>query len=154
MKLITKNGYNKLQAEISHLKSVERLQIIEAIATARELGDLKENAEYHSAKDKQGLIEAKIASLESSLSGSQVFNPDKNDSSVVGFSATVTIKNKENQRTKTYKIVNEYEADLDSGLISVDSPVARSLLRCRQGEDVIINTPKGKVQYKILNIKY
>ena len=154
MKLITKNGYDKLRNEISHLKNVERQQIIDDIATARELGDLKENAEYHSAKDKQGLVEAKIANLESILSESKVFETDKIDNNTVDFGATVTIKNKNNKNTKTYKIISEYEADLENGLISIDSPVARSLLHCSKGADVSITTPKGKVQYKILDIKY
>jgi len=154
MKLITKDGYQKLQDEISHLKNTERKEVIDSIASARELGDLKENSEYHAAKDKQGLLEAKIANLEVILSESKVFNSDNADDSLVDFGATVSIRNRSDKKTRNYRIVSEYEADLDNGLISIDSPVARSLLQCRKGEDVTISTPRGDVQYEILDIKY
>jgi transcription elongation factor GreA len=154
MKLITKNGYDKLRTQISYLKNVERQQVIEAIATARDLGDLKENAEYHSAKDKQGLIEAKIANLELIFSESEIFDDNKVDNDIVHFSATVKIENKTNKSKKTYKIVSEYESDLENGLISIDSPVACSLLSSRRGDDVVIKTPRGEVEYKVLDIKY
>ena len=152
--LITKKGFQKLQNEILQLKSVERPKVIKSIAEARDLGDLKENSEYHSAKDHQGMIEAKISNLEISSSNFIVFDSANINENIVHFSATVTIENADNKKITSYKIVSEYEADLENGLISIQSPVAKSLLNKHIGEEVEIKTPRKDIQYKILNIKY
>ena len=150
--LITQDGFERLKKEIEHLKNIERPAIIQAVATARELGDLKENAEYHAAKDKQGLIEANIASLEDKLSRAQIVDISEMSGNVVRFGATVELLNLDNDKKVIYKIVSEYEADIDNGLISNTSPVAKALIGKEVGDDIEINTPGGAVEYEILKI--
>jgi transcription elongation factor GreA len=150
--LITKDGYEKLKAEIDHLKNVERPNIIKAVATARELGDLKENAEYHSAKDKQGMIEANIANLSDKFARSEVIDLEELSGDVVRFGATVLLEDSDNGKKMTYKIISEYEADIDNGLISNTSPVARALIGKQVGDEVEIRVPSGVVDYEILEI--
>jgi transcription elongation factor GreA len=152
--LITKEGYQKLKAEIDDLKTVQRPNIIQAVATARELGDLKENAEYHAAKDKQGMIEANIASLEDKLARSEVVDINLLSGSVVRFGATVKLENCDNNKIVVYKIVSEYEADIDNGLISNTSPVSKALMGKESGDNVEIITPGGIVDYEILEISF
>lgn len=151
---ITKEGYEKLKAEIDNLKSVERPKIINAIATARELGDLKENAEYHTAKDKQGFIEAQIADLESKFSRAEVIDISKLSGTKVQFGATVKLENLDNGKMVTYKIVSEFEANIDEGLISAISPVARFLIGKESGDEVEIKTPGGVSNYEIIDVKF
>lgn len=151
---ITKEGYQRLKAEIDNLKLVQRPQIIEAIAAARELGDLKENAEYHTAKDKQGFIEAQIADLESKFARAEVIDVSKLSGNVVQFGATVKLENLDNGQIVTYQIVSDFEADIDSGLISVLSPVARFLLGKKSGDDLEIKTPGGVSNYEIVDVKF
>ncbi|MBU6338680.1 MAG: transcription elongation factor GreA [Rickettsiales bacterium] len=151
---ITKEGYQKLKSELDNLKMVERPRIITAIAEARELGDLKENAEYHSAKDKQGLIEAQIADLENKFSRAEVINISDLKGDNVQFGATVKLENLDNGKMVTYKIVSEFEADIDNGLISVFSPVARFLLGKKSGDEVEIKTPGGVSNYEIIDVKF
>ena len=152
--LITKEGFEKLKVEINNLKNVERPNIIEAVATARELGDLKENAEYHSAKDKQGMIEAMIANYEDKISRAQVVDVASLSGNKVRFGATVKLENGDNGQIVTYKIVSEYEADIDNGLISDVSPVARALMGKEVGDDVEIRTPGGVVDYEVLAVEF
>lgn len=151
---ITKEGYERLKSELDNLKMVERPKIINAIAEARELGDLKENAEYHSAKDKQGLIEAQIADLENKFSRAEVININDLKGDKVQFGATVTLENLDNGKIVTYKLVSEFEADVDNGLISVLSPVARFLLGKKSGDEVEIKTPGGVSNYEIIDVKF
>ena len=150
--LITKEGHTKLKAEIDDLKNVQRPNIIIAVATARELGDLKENAEYHSSRDKQSMIEAMIVNLEDKLARAELVDIASLSGDVVRFGATVELENYENGRKVTYKIVSEYEADIDSGLISNTSPVAMALMGKKVGEELEIKTPGGIVDYEILEI--
>ena len=150
--LITKSGFDKLKAEIENLKSIERPKIIQAVATARELGDLKENAEYHTAKDKQGMIEATIANLEDKLARAEVIDVQSLSGDVVRFGATIDLENANNGKKYIYKIVSEYEADIEQGLISNISPVARALMGKQVGDQVEIITPGGVVDYEILAI--
>lgn len=152
--LITKEGYAKLKDEIDHLKNVERPNIIKAVATARELGDLKENAEYHASREKQGMIEAMISNLEDKYARSEIVDVSSLSGNVVRFGATVKLVNCDNDKEVTYKIVSEYEADIDSGLISNTSPVAKALMGKEEGDQIEINTPGGKVDYEILEIKF
>ncbi len=151
---ITKSGYEKLKAEIDKLKNIERPNIIKQIAAARELGDLRENAEYHSAKDRQGFIEAQIADFEDKFSRAEVIDIAKLSVSKVQFGATVTLENLDNEKKVTYKIVSEFEANIDDGLISSISPVARALIGKEIGDDVEIKTPSGVVNYEILDVKF
>ncbi len=151
---ITSEGYQKLKDLIDNLKTVERPNIIKQIAAARELGDLKENAEYHSARDKQSFIEAQILDLEDKFLRAEVVDISKIQSSKIKFGATVKLENLDNQKQVTYKIVSEFEADIDGGLISNMSPVARALMSKEIGDEVEIKTPGGIINYEILEIKF
>ncbi len=149
---ITKTGYEKLKAEIDNLKNVERPEIIEAIAAARELGDLKENAEYHSSREKQSMIEANISNLEDKLARAEVIDIKSLAGDLVRFGAKVKLKNQNNDKIVSYQIVSEYEADIEKGLISNTSPVARALMGKEIGDQLEITTPGGIIDYEILEI--
>lgn len=151
---ITKEGYQKLKNELDNLKNVERPNIINAIATARELGDLRENAEYHAAKDKQGFIEAQIADYEEKISRVEIIDISKLSGNKVIFGATVKLENLDNGKFVTYKIVSEFEANIDEGLISALSPVARALINKEINDEVEIKTPGGVFNYEIVEIKF
>lgn len=151
---ITKTGFEKLKAELDNLKNIERPKIINAIAAARELGDLKENAEYHSAKDKQGFIEAQIADYEDKVSRAEIIDITKLSGNKVKFGATVMLENLDNGKKVTYKIVSDFEANIDEGLISNISPVARFLMNREVGDDIEITTPGGVINYEILSVKF
>jgi transcription elongation factor GreA len=151
---ITTEGYQKLKAEIDNLKNVERPKVIKQIAEAREHGDLKENAEYHSAKDKQGFIEAQIADLEKKFSRAEVIDVSKISGDKVQFGATVRLENLDSEKKVTYKIVSEFEANIDDGLISSTAPVGRALIGKRIGDEVEIKIPNGIINYEILEIKF
>ncbi|MCK0126307.1 transcription elongation factor GreA [Gelidibacter sp. F2691] len=150
---LTRAGHTALNDELKQLKSVERPAIIEAIASARELGDLKENAEYHSAREKQGFIEGRIKELEGILSLAEVIDP-ANMSGTVKFSATVTIVDEDTDEEKTYQIVGEPEADIESGKLNIKSPLARALIGKEEGDSVEVRTPGGEKAYEILNIDW
>jgi transcription elongation factor GreA len=151
---ITIEGYQKLKAEIHNLKNVERPNIIKQIAAARELGDLKENAEYHSAKDKQGFIEAQIGDLEDKFLRAEVIDISKLSGDKVRFGATVKLEDLNSDKKVAYKIVSEFEANIDEGLISNSSPVVRALIGKEVGDEVEIKTPGGIMNYEILEIKF
>ena len=151
---ITIEGYKKLKAQLEKLKNEDRPNIIKQIATARELGDLRENSEYHSAKDRQGFIEAQIADYEDKFIRAEVVDIGKIISDKIKFGATVTLENLDNQKNIKYKIVSEFESNIDEGLISINSPVARALIGKEVGDDVEINTPGGEVNYEILKIEF
>lgn len=151
---ITKTAYVRLVEELKVLKQADRTQVIEEIAVAREHGDLKENAEYHAAKEKQGFIEARISDLEARSSLAEVIDPSSMSGNTVSFGATVTIEDIETEKQKTYQIVGEYEADLDKGMIAYTSPIARGLIGKSEGDDVEIQTPKGIMDYEILKVAY
>jgi transcription elongation factor GreA len=151
---ITTQGYAKLKAEIEKLKNVERPSIIKQITAARELGDLKENAEYHTAKDRQGFIEAQICDLEDKFLRAEVVDISKLSGDQVKFGATVKLENLDSGANVTYKIVSEFEANIDDGLISSMSPVARALINKEVGDEVEIKTPGGVINYEILEIKF
>ncbi|MES2962228.1 MAG: transcription elongation factor GreA [Pseudomonadota bacterium] len=151
---ITIEGYQRLKAEIHNLKNVERPNIIKQIAAARELGDLKENAEYHSAKDKQGFIEAQIGDLEDKFLRAEVIDVSKISGDKIRFGATVKLEDLNSDKKVAYKIVSEFEANIDEGLISNSSPVARALIGKEVGDEVEIQTPGGIMNYEILEIKF
>lgn len=151
---ITKKGYEKLKAELENLKNVERPNIIKQIAAARELGDLRENAEYHSAKDKQGFIEAQIADLEDKFLRAEVIDISQLSGNKVRFGATVKMENLDNGKIVSYMIVSEFEANIDEGFISINSPVARALLGKEIHDEVEIKTPGGVSTYEVLEINF
>ena len=138
--LMTRSGHTALNDELKQLKSVERPAIIQAIAEARELGDLSENAEYHSAREKQSFIEGRIKEIEGLLSLAEVIDP-KTLSGAVKFSATVTIVDEDTDEEKTFQIVGEQEADIENGLLNIKSPLARALIGKEEGDSVEVRTP-------------
>ena len=155
MNPITKEGEVFLREELKRLKSEDRPRIIDAIATAREFGDLKENAEYHAAKEQQSLTEARIRDIESKLSTSQVIDiKNIEPSDKVIFGTTVTVSNTEQQKSVTYKIVGEDEADASKGKISFASPLAKQLIGKFEGDLLKVETPGGSVEYEIEKVNY
>ena len=151
---ITINGEKRLREELDELTRVKRPKIIEAISKAREHGDLKENAEYHAARESQSFIEGRIQDIESKLSNAEVIDPLKiNTKDVIVFSATVKILD-DNDNEKTYQIVGDDEADLKYGLISINSPIARGLIGKRIDDEVSVDTPNGVKNFTIVEITY
>ncbi len=151
---VTKIGFEKLSKELEHLKKVARPEVIESIAAAREHGDLKENAEYHAAREQQSFIEGRIQELEAVTGRAQVIDPTTLSGSSVKFGATVTIVDEETDEEITYQIVGDYESDMDSGKLSMSAPVARALIGKAEGDSVPVKTPKGTRDYEILNVVY
>lgn len=148
-------GEQKLREELTRLKSVERPRIIEAIAEARGHGDLKENAEYHAAKEEQSFLEGRIVEIEMKLSQAQVIDVSKlSDTGRVVFGTTVVLLNLSTNEEVTYKIVGDDEADLKQGMISVNSPIARALIGKSKDDTAIVQTPGGEVEYEISAVKY
>jgi transcription elongation factor GreA len=155
MNPITKEGEILLRDELKKLKTEDRPRIIDDIATAREFGDLKENAEYHAAKEQQSLTEARIRDIESKLSSSQVIDILKmNPSDKVIFGTTVTVFNSELEKSMTYKIVGEDEADAAKGMISFASPLARQLMGKFEDDVVKVEAPGGLTEYEIEKVEY
>lgn len=150
---MTSAGHTALEAELKNLKSVERPNIIKAIAEARELGDLSENAEYHSAREKQSFIEGRIKELEGILSLADVIDPSKLSGSIK-FGAKVTLVDEDNDEEKTWQIVGEHEANVEAGLLNIKSPIARALIGKEEGDSVEVRTPGGVRGYEILTILY
>ena len=152
---ITVRGAQKLQDELTQLKTVDRPKVIEAIATAREHGDLKENAEYHAAREQQGFIEGRIKELEGKLSHKQVIDVTAVDAKgKVIFGSTVEILEEETDKEIEYKIVGEDEADIKSNLISYTSPIARALIGKTEGDVISFQAPGGEKTFEILEVKY
>ena len=151
---MTVEGEKLLREELSLLKTVNRPQISEAIKEAREKGDLKENAEYHAAREQQSFVEGRIKDIEGKLSNAQIIDISRMPvSDKVIFGTTVVVAD-ENNKKITYKIVGEDEADLKKGKISVTSPISRALVGKNVGDDVTIKTPSGNIQYEIVEVKY
>ena len=150
----TREGYQKLKAELDFLKSVERPKIIKEIAEARSHGDLSENAEYHAAKERQGFIEGRIADLDDKISRAQVIEPSDENENRVKFGAWVTVTDEESGDSKTFRIVGDLEADIQQGMISLSSPLARALLGKQVGALVEVRVPKGTVEYSVTDVRY
>ena len=150
---LTRAGYDKLEGELKHLKSVERPAIIAAIAEARSHGDLSENAEYSSAKEKQSFIEGRIKELEGVLALAEVIDTARL-SGPVKFGATVRLVDEDTDEERTYQIVGEYEADIENGRLNIKSPLARALIGKVVGDSVEVRTPGGERAYEILAISY
>jgi transcription elongation factor GreA len=151
---ITPQGFERLQQELKRLKNEERPAIGRALEEARGHGDLRENAEYHATKDRQGLTEARIRQIEAILGECQVIDPRRQASDRIAFGAQVTVVDLETEKEATYRIVGEHEADLDQGRISIVSPLARALMGKTVGDDVAFATPKGERELEITGITY
>lgn len=152
---MTVQGAEALRTELDDLKFNRRPAISEAIASARELGDLKENAEYHAAREEQGLCEARISLIEGQLSNAQIIDVTKmNNSGKVIFGSTVTLINIDTDEEVTYRIVGEEEADIKAGLISVSSPMSRALVGKELDDEVAVDTPGGTVEFEISAVEY
>lgn len=152
---ITLKGAARLREELEHLKSVRRPEIITAIAEAREHGDLKENAEYHAAREMQGFIEGRIQQLEGELSNAEIIDVAKlNVGNKVVFGATVVLADVDTDEEKKYQIVGDLEADIKLGLIAISSPVARAMIGKLEGDTIVIDAPAGQREYEILSVAY
>jgi transcription elongation factor GreA len=152
---MTPAGEKALRAELDKLKKVERPEIIKAIAEARDHGDLKENAEYHAARERQGMIESRVKDIEGKLSHAQVIDVTKiSANGMVVFGATVTLMDMKTEDEVTYQIVGQDEADVEKNKISVVSPLARALIKKEEGDEFKLETPKGKVSYEIVEVEY
>ena len=152
---MTPQGHAALEEELKQLKTVDRPRITAAIAEAREHGDLKENAEYHAAREQQGFCEARIRDIEAKLGGAEVIDPLKlpQEGRVV-FGVTVVIENLDTEEQKRYKIVGDDEADFKANKISINSPIARGLIGKSEGDEAKIQTPSGEVEYEIFEVLY
>jgi transcription elongation factor GreA len=152
---VTARGAEKLKAELQRLKTVERHAVIQAIAEARAQGDLSENAEYEAAKDKQGFIEGRILELESKLAAAQVIDPKQLDAGGrVVFGSTVDLEDEDSGAKVTYQIVGDDEADIKQGLISISSPIARSLIGKEAGDVAEYDAPGGTKSFEIVDVRY
>lgn len=150
---MTQQGMDKLKAELNELKTDGRRNAAKAIAEAREKGDLSENAEYDAAKDAQGMLEMKISEMEKILSNARVIKQEELDASKVVILSTVRIKQSKTNKEFSYTLVSQAEADLKSGKISVNSPIGKGLLGKKVGEMAVVETPGGKMEFEILDIK-
>lgn len=152
---LTMKGAQRLRQELDLLKTVKRPEVIAAIAEARAHGDLKENAEYHAAREQQSFIEGRIKLLESELSHSEIIDVSKlNAGSRVVFGAIVTLADVESDEEKRYQVVGDLEADIKQGLIAISSPLARALIGKHEGDAVTIDAPAGQREYEIINVSY
>lgn len=150
---MTPQGAQKLKDELARLKE-ERPKISREIGVAREHGDLSENAEYHAAKERQGMVEARIKDIEDKLARSEVIDPSKLDGTKIRFGARVTLANIETEEEVTYQIVGADEADIDSGSISVSAPLARALIGKEPGDEVKVKLPGGLRQYEVVDVEF
>ena len=151
---ITNIGFEKLEEELKILKSVERPTVIKSIAEARDHGDLSENAEYHAAKEKQSFIEGRIADLENKISRAEIIITKKLKSNKIIFGATVTLGEVGKKKQLVYQIVGTEEADVESGKISISSPLARALLGKKVDDSIEVNSPGGSKEYEVENIEF
>ena len=151
---MTAEGYDRLREELKRLKTVDRPAVIRAIAEAREHGDLAENAEYHSARDRQSFIEGRLAEIEDKIARAEVIDVSKLSGSVIKFGAKVTLADEETDEEQTFQIVGEDEADISQGRLSVTSPLARALIGKQTGENVEVATPRGAKSYEVVTVAF
>jgi len=151
---MTIEGYKNLEVELQRLKAVERPRIIAAISEARAHGDLSENAEYHAAKEQQGMNEARVSEIEDKINRAEVIDTSKLSGDKVKFGATVTLQDEDSEDKVTYTIVGDTEADLKNGKISISSPIARALIGKSKGESVDVTTPKGTRTLEVLKVAW
>ena len=151
---MTAAGHSHMEAELRHLKSIERPAIIRAISEARDHGDLSENAEYHAAKERQGWIESRILELEDKVSRADVIDVARLTGDQVKFGATVKLEDEDSSETLTYQIVGADESDIRSGRLSITSPLARALIGKGEGDEVDVTTPGGSRTYKVVSVNF
>ena len=151
---MTGRGFARLEEELRRLKTVERPEIIRAIAAAREMGDISENAEYHAAKEQQGFIEGRVHEIEDKISRADVIDVSKLSGKAVKFGATVRLADEETDAKSTYQIVGSDEADIGAGLLSITSPLGRALISKSVGDSVDVTTPRGLKSYEIVKVRY
>lgn len=151
---MTRQGYDALLEELRHLKSVVRPQVIEAVRTARAEGDLRENAEYHGAREKQAIIDAKIRHLEAQLANAEIIDPTTLGGDRVSFGATVRVRDTANDEERLFRLVGPNEADPQKGWISVQSPVGSALVGKEVGDAVNVRAPKGTIEYEIVAVSF
>jgi len=152
---LTKSGVDRLREELARLKKVDRPRIINEIAAARAHGDLKENAEYHAAREQQGFMEGRIQHLESTISHAHIIDVEKlNPGNRVVFGATVTLSDEETAAESTYQIVGDVEADIKHNRIAVSSPISRALIGREVGDVVVVRAPAGDREYEIIHVQY
>lgn len=151
---ITISGFAALEAELKHRQQVERQRIIQAISEARALGDLSENAEYHSAKEQQSLNEGRILELESLIGRAEVIDVSKLSGDRIKFGATVKLVDEDTEEERTYQIVGEPEADVRAGRVSIGSPIARALIGKTIGDQVQVTTPGGGKTYEVVDVRF
>jgi transcription elongation factor GreA len=151
---MTAEGFRSLEDELRQLRQVERPEIIKAIAAAREHGDLSENAEYHSAREKQGFIEGRILELEDVISRADIIDPKTLTGNTIRFGATVKLADEDSDEESTFQIVGSYEANVEKGLISITSPLARALIGKKAGDSAEVNAPSGPKSYEIIKVSF
>ncbi len=151
---ITTDGYATIKKELEKLKTVDRKEVVLAIEEARSHGDLSENAEYDAAKERQGMIEARIAELEGKMGRFQVIDTSVLSGDKIVFGATVTIENVDTSELKKYKIVGPDEANISKGTVSIMSPLARALVNKKKGDEVIVQAPGGDIEYEIIDVVF
>jgi len=151
---MTGSGLERLQEELKRLKSTDRPEVIQQIAEAREHGDLSENAEYHAAREKQAFVEGRIAEIEEITSRAEVIDVSKLSGKSVKFGATVKLVDEDTDEKVTYQIVGTDESDINDGLLSISSPLARALIGKEKGDSVEVTTPAGSKSYEILSVKF
>jgi transcription elongation factor GreA len=151
---MTAGGLKQLESELRELKDVERNAVIRAIAEAREHGDLSENAEYHAARERQSFIEGRIKELESIISHAEVIDPSKMSGDMVRFGATIILADEDTDEESTYQIVGQHESNIETGKLSIGSPLARGLIGKSLGESVEVKTPGGSKSYEIVKVEY
>ena len=152
---MTAEGAERLRRQLDELKSVERPAVIQALAEARAHGDLSENAEYHAARERQGFIEGRIATIEGALAVAEIIDVAKiNADGKIVFGATIELSNLDTGQENRYQIVGEMEADIDQGLLSVTAPIARAMIGKEEGDVIQVNAPGGIVEYEVLSVAY
>ena len=151
---MTTEGYDNLEAELKRLKTIERPDIIRAIATAREHGDLSENAEYHAARERQAFVEGRVGDIEDMIRRSEVIDIKKLKGKIIKFGATVKLADEDTDEETTYQIVGEHEAEIAAGKLSVTSPLARALISKTVGDSIEVTTPGGAKSYEVMSVRY
>ena len=151
---MTLDGFERLEEELKRLKTVERPEIIKAIATAREHGDLSENAEYHAAKERQSFNEGRISEIENKIANAEIIDVSKLSGKIVKFGAKIKLTDEDTDEDSSYQIVGEHEADINNGLLSINAPLARALIGKTVGDSVEVVTPKGSKGYELIKVSF